>query len=48
MLLLCCCLLVVVVRGCVLQGTDSGVCDFRLDPNFVDRSNDWGKWHTRQ
>mmetsp|Transcript_11041 Transcript_11041/g.33111 ORF Transcript_11041/g.33111 Transcript_11041/m.33111 type:complete len:317 (-) Transcript_11041:812-1762(-) len=34
--------------GCILQGAEIGVCDFRLDPNFIDRQNNWGKWHTRQ
>ena len=29
------------VRGCVLHGTDSGVCDFRLDPEWSDPKNGW-------
>uniref|UniRef100_A0A7S3NPT8 FZ domain-containing protein n=1 Tax=Aureoumbra lagunensis TaxID=44058 RepID=A0A7S3NPT8_9STRA len=40
--------LVKFVKSCVLHGTDSGVCDFRLDSNYVDKANGWTKWHTRQ
>lgn len=41
-------LLVAGTTGCVLHGTDSGVCDFKLDPNYRDLSRGWGDKETRQ
>ena len=33
--------------GCVLHGTDSGVCDFKLDPNYEDPASGWTKQDTK-
>ena len=35
-------------RACVLHGTESGVCDFKFDPAYVDKSKDWGTHETHK
>ena len=32
--------------ACVLHGTDSGVCDFKMDPKYTDPASGWTKQDT--
>ena len=40
-------LLATTIQGCVLHGTDSGVCDFKLEPSYVDPARGWTEEDTR-
>ena len=40
-------LLATTARACVLHGTDSGVCDFKLDPAYADPARGWTTEDTR-
>ena len=40
-------LLAITGKACVLHGTDSGVCDFKLEPSYVDPARGWTEEDTR-